>query len=170
MISKGKISEDAVSPVVGVMLVVVITVVIAAVISGSATGIIGDDAGKTPMVMLDVGNVKVGPSMMGGDSLLSLEFSHRGGDSLNMDDIEISLMGNMQHIRSYFPGGNGDVTVNGKDILDYPGTVAEAGDSIKVIFSSSSWNALIMSGETVTWTIYDKHSEGILASGELVVP
>lgn len=157
--------ENAVSPVIGVMLMVVITVVIAAVISVFATGIIGDDSGRTPMVMLDVGEIGVSTTWSG-SRLSSIEFIHRGGDSLSMDDIEISLMGNVQHILSYFPGVNGRVTVNG---VDSSGTIAEAGDCIKVIIISNV-NANIMSGETVTWTIYDKRTEGILASGDFVVP
>lgn len=165
MIPKEKTADDAVSPVIGVMLMVVITVIIAAVISVFATGIIGDDSGRTPMVMLDVGEIKVSSSWSG-NCLSSIEFIHRGGDSLSMDDIEITVMGNMQHILSYFPGENGRVTVNG---VDSSGTIAEAGDSIKVIFNSYA-NANILSGETVTWTVYDKRTEGILASGDFVVP
>lgn len=168
MILKENTADDAVSPVVGVMLMVVITVVIAAVITVFATGIVGDESGTTSMVMLDVGDVKVSD-----DGLLkSIEFIHRGGDSLSMGDIGISLMGNLQHIRSYFPeGNNGRVTVNGVDVSNNPSTIAEAGDSIKVIFiGGHGSNAAIYSGETVTWTVYDKRTEGILASGDFVVP
>ena len=164
MIEKEKNLDDAVSPVIGVMLMVVITVVIAAVITVFATGIVGDDSGRTPMVMLDVGDVKVS-----GGLLKSIEFIHRGGDSLGMDYIEISVVGNMQHILSYLPGVNGWVTVNGVDISDNPGTIAEAGDSIKASLNYGS-NAIIYSGETATWTVYDKRTEGILASGDFVVP
>lgn len=162
MIPKGQNADDAVSPVIGVMLMVVITVVVAAVIAVFATGIMGDDSSRTPMVMLDVGDIT-----SSGELLHSIEFIHRGGDSLSMYDIEISLMGNLQHILNYFPGKYGKVLVNG---VDSPGTIAEAGDSIKVMIQSGFDNAKMYSGETVTWTIYDKRTEGILASGDFVVP
>ena len=51
MISKK--SDDAVSPVLGVMLMVVITVVIAAVITTFATGVVGDTK-AAPVAVLDV--------------------------------------------------------------------------------------------------------------------
>ena len=177
MIPKEKTADDAVSPVIGVMLMVVITVIIAAVISVFATGIMGDDSGRTSMVMLDVGEIKV-KEEYGIGLLESVEFIHRGGDSLSMHDIEITAMGNLQHILSYFPGDNepeedkptnGIVTVNGAE--SNPSTIAEAGDSIKIRFIGGvGSNAAIYSGETVTWTVYDKRTEGILASGDFVVP
>ena len=51
-----KRSDDAVSPVIGIMLMLVVTVVIAAVITGFATGF-ATETRATPVVMMDVGNV-----------------------------------------------------------------------------------------------------------------
>lgn len=45
--------EDAISPVVGVMLMLVVTIIIAAVVSGFAGGLIGD-AKKAPSLTMDV--------------------------------------------------------------------------------------------------------------------
>ena len=47
-------SEDAVSPVVGVMLMLVVTIIIAAVVSGFAGGLVGGTSQKAPMLTLDV--------------------------------------------------------------------------------------------------------------------
>jgi FlaG/FlaF family flagellin (archaellin) len=48
-----KRNEDAVSPVVGVMLMLVVTIIIAAVVSGFAGGIMGSNNQKTPMLSMD---------------------------------------------------------------------------------------------------------------------
>ena len=48
-----KRKEDAVSPVVGVMLMLVVTIIIAAVVSGFAGGIMGSNNQKTPMLSMD---------------------------------------------------------------------------------------------------------------------
>ena len=48
-----KNGDDAVSPVVGVMLMLVVTIIIAAVVSGFAGGLIGD-AKKAPSLTMDV--------------------------------------------------------------------------------------------------------------------
>lgn len=45
--------EDGVSPVVGVMLMLVVTIIIAAVVSGFAGGIMGSNNQKTPMLSMD---------------------------------------------------------------------------------------------------------------------
>ena len=46
--------EDGVSPVVGVMLMLVVTIIIAAVVSGFAGGLMGSNNQKTPMLSMDV--------------------------------------------------------------------------------------------------------------------
>ena len=47
-------NDTAVSPVVGVMLMLVVTIIIAAVISGFAGGLVGDDTQKAPKLTMDV--------------------------------------------------------------------------------------------------------------------
>ncbi|WP_421909986.1 type IV pilin [Methanolacinia petrolearia] len=47
-------SEAAVSPVVGVMLMLVVTIIIAAVVSGFAGGLVGGTDQKAPLLTLDV--------------------------------------------------------------------------------------------------------------------
>jgi FlaG/FlaF family flagellin (archaellin) len=50
----GKNSDDAVSPVVGVMLMLVVTIIIAAVVSGFSGGLIGGNNQKAPTLTMDV--------------------------------------------------------------------------------------------------------------------
>ena len=47
-------SDDAVSPVIGVMLILVVTVIIAAVVAAFATGMVGENSGPAPSAKKDV--------------------------------------------------------------------------------------------------------------------
>jgi FlaG/FlaF family flagellin (archaellin) len=52
--------EDAVSPVVGVMLMLVVTIIIAAVVSGFAGSLVGTNAQKAPTIAMDVKILNMG--------------------------------------------------------------------------------------------------------------
>ncbi len=56
----GRDGEEAVSPVVGVMLMLVVTIIIAAVVSGFAGGLIGGGTPAAPTVSMDVKIVNTG--------------------------------------------------------------------------------------------------------------
>lgn len=159
-----KNQDDAISPVVGVMLMIVVTVVIAAVITVFATGVVGDESSTTPVAMIELGKVDV--DTIGGP-LTYVEFIHKGGDVLLWENVEVSLVGDIQTITNYFPGVHGNLTMSGKSGT---GVVAEAGDYITVTVNPMAENGKYHSKETVTWTMYDKKTDGILASGEFIVP
>ena len=178
-----KKSEDAISPVVGVMLMIVVTVIIVAVVSAFGTGIIGDDTTQTPITKLefdaaDADMISGYPDGKG--TLVSVDFSHRGGDPLLFENIEFSLKGSSQLITNYFPGSYGNIVFSsitrdedddGKIDSAKTGDVASVGDIISIeITGASNWNGRYASGETVEWVLYDTRTDGILASGEFVVP
>lgn len=88
-----KKSDDAVSPVIGVMLMLVITVVIAGVIAAFGTGVVGDTE-SAPSVVLDVqilSNLEAlaheGNSLSGPD----FHIRHVSGEPLDTGDIEIRM-------------------------------------------------------------------------------
>ena len=87
-----KKSDDAISPVIGVMLMLVITVVIAAVITTFATGIVTDTE-PAPTAVLDVkikSNVQVlQDEVHGGLTGPDFWITHVSGDSIDTRDIEI---------------------------------------------------------------------------------
>jgi len=90
MISKNK-NEDAVSPVIGVMLMLVVTVVIAAVVVGFSTGLAGS-TGTTPTAMFEVSNIEVSSNSGDYQPLLAhVNFRHKGGDVIPLEDILIQL-------------------------------------------------------------------------------
>lgn len=78
---EAKERESAVSPVVGVMLMLVVTIIIAATVSAFAGGLVGS-ADKTPQAAFDVKIVKggAGPSM---------SIAHLGGDAIDTARMKI---------------------------------------------------------------------------------
>ncbi|MBQ4134981.1 MAG: type IV pilin N-terminal domain-containing protein [Methanocorpusculum sp.] len=89
-----KKSDDAVSPVIGVMLMLVITIVIAAVITMFATGLVTDTE-PAPVAVLDVEILSavdvLGDAMY--DSFAGPDFriTHISGDPIDTANIEIRL-------------------------------------------------------------------------------
>lgn len=75
--------DDAVSPVIGVMLMLTITIIIAAVLMAFAGGM-ADTKPATPSVDLSAAFVK------NGSDEIVLCVSHNGGDALNPDDIKVT--------------------------------------------------------------------------------
>lgn len=81
--------ESAVSPVVGVLLMLVVTIIIAAVVSGFAGGLAGSQD-KAPQASIAV---KTGWSMNNDGSTdresYDISFAHMGGDPINTKDCQI---------------------------------------------------------------------------------
>jgi archaeal type IV pilus assembly protein PilA len=67
--------EEAVSPVVGVMLMLVVTIIIAAVVSGFAGGLIGGNNQKVPTLAMDVKIANTGSALTSGFSASVLSIS-----------------------------------------------------------------------------------------------
>ena len=74
--------DDAVSPVIGVMLMLSITIIIAAVLMAFAGGM-ADTKPSTPSVDLSAEFVENGSDIV-------LRLSHNGGDALNPKDIRVT--------------------------------------------------------------------------------
>ena len=81
--------DDAVSPVIGVMLMLVVTIVIAAVVVMFSTGLTGDTK-TTPTAMFEVSGMDTfsGPY---GEELIYLNIRHKGGDAIPLSDLKINL-------------------------------------------------------------------------------
>ena len=75
--------DDAVSPVIGVMLMLSITIILAAVLMAFAGGM-ADTKPATPSVDLSAAFVK------NSSDEIVLCVSHNGGDALNPDDIKVT--------------------------------------------------------------------------------
>ncbi|MCZ0861750.1 type IV pilin N-terminal domain-containing protein [Methanocorpusculum vombati] len=77
-------NQDAVSPVVGVMLMLVVTIIIAAVVSSFASGL-GTTSEAAPAVSL---GISISSSNVG-DSAKYVTIDHLGGETLNTKDLQI---------------------------------------------------------------------------------
>lgn len=91
MTRQNNIRDDAVSPVIGVMLMLVVTVVIAAVIAGFATGMAGDSTKTTPMALFEVEYLEVAYTGKYANTLATFGLVHKGGDAIPLKDIQITL-------------------------------------------------------------------------------
>ena len=106
--------DDAVSPVIGVMLMLSITIIIAAVLMAFAGGM-ADTKPATPSVDLSAEFVKSGEGIV-------LRLSHNGGDALNPKDIKVTA-----YVASASSSGEQLII---KDLIPADDTAWNAGESI----------------------------------------
>ncbi len=76
--------EDGVSPVIGVMLMLVVTIIIAAVVSAFATGF-ATEASSGPNAQLHFSQVVMTPHYQG------LEYEHMGGDVVDLRNLIVRI-------------------------------------------------------------------------------
>ena len=136
-----KKKEDAVSPVIGVMLMLVVTIVIAAVVAAFAGGL-GGDVEMAPTAVLDIS-----AHAKDGDGKNKLKITSLSGDALKTSDISIKVQDT-----SGKPLGTAD--------LDYSGTQFTPG-STAVVTLEMETGASLTQGTYVTVTV--------VASGKHVI-
>ena len=164
--------EEGVSPVIGIMLMLVVTIIIAAVIVAFSTGLVSDETQTAPVALIDVGDLVVD-----GVSLYSVEFVHKGGDSFSLNNTEFSFVGDKQNIANYFftptprdgVHSDGTVSIVGKAKGD---VIVSAGDVIKVTIDgvNNDEDEMYYPLEKVTWTLYDLRTDAVIADGTFIVP
>lgn len=159
-------NEDAASPVIGVMLMVVVTIVIAAVVTAFATGIAGDSTATTPMALLEADN-----PMMSNFGLNTVDIVHKGGDKIVLENVQVTLepVGGKQFGIIVVRSGqtNGQLELLGKDK-----TTISTGDRIRVNINPKSNTDVesMPSNILVKWTVSDIRTNGVIAKGEFIVP
>lgn len=165
--------DDAVSPVIGVMLLLVVTVVIAAVITGFSTGLVGDTK-STPVVMIESTNPIIGYGPYGSPALDSIDFIHKGGDEFALSDIEITIEEhggyNIGFITRFSADEMGSLRVLGKESAGVDAIVS-TGDIIRldIIYPSNSDSGSYTEGVQCSWTLSDSRTTNILAKGDFVI-
>jgi len=113
--------DEAVSPVVGILLMLVVTIIIAAVVSGFA-GSLASDQTKAPQVSLEVKGIIQNISDTNTSNWQSdypddfeaangLEFVHKGGDSFALSDVYLQLQ-----------SGSTSTTVDVSNVIDSSAT------------------------------------------------
>ena len=108
--------DDAVSPVIGVILMVAITVILAAVIASFVLGL-GEDQGPTPKASFE----------FDWDGSSTLTVTHDGGDTLEGNRLSLSSSGS-----SDTPWSAGDVT-SGTTVTS---STFSGGDTIRVVWTN----------------------------------
>ncbi|WP_135851292.1 type IV pilin [Halorussus salinus] len=140
--------EDAVSPVIGVILMVAITVILAAVIGTFVLGL-GDrvsQASPSATFTFDY-------SENGGN--ITVDVVHDGGDAVTADQVNVSVGGqnvygngklvdNSGSVNSSFPSS--DITAG--DTLTINSSTFANGDTVKVIWHASGSDKTAVIGES----------------------
>ncbi|MGB2843078.1 MAG: type IV pilin N-terminal domain-containing protein [Halobacteriota archaeon] len=128
-------NEEAVSPVIGTILMVAITVVIAAVVASFAYGIIGGvTKAPSPALVVDdarVGNYNVTVIHYGGDTIVDA-FTTDGDDWRN---LKVKYNGVDIPWANVMAGGNGDKNfASGEQLKISVTTALVSGDAITVVY------------------------------------
>ena len=146
--------EDAVSPVIGVMLMLVVTIVIAAVISGFATDLSAGTS-STPMAFFEIDYIDIPDG-----NTKSFGIKHKGGDAIPLKDIQITYVASGQGSTGFI--NTPLISVDGGD------DVVTVGDVIIVTPLPNSDKYDIKNGATVTWTMSHTKTGGVITKGEFI--
>ena len=130
--------DDAVSPVIGVILMVAITVILAAVIASFVLGL-GDQAQQTTpqaSFSFDYDSSTTGSGdfskTLGSDGELTI--THDGGDTIEAGRIDITDGTNTADMETAFGGNTGSEISAGTSVA----ADISNGDSIRVVYNSES--------------------------------
>lgn len=166
-------NESAVSPVIGVMLMIVVTVIIAAVVAAFAGGMSSDQK-KTPNAVFTVAGVSTTDG--------TVTFQQTGGDELALNEILIQLQYNGQSITlsnadsptgdqgNYLEevGGSSDGYISASDRFTL---TADTYSSSQFGYQPTGAAAAftIPVGAHVSYMIIDKNSGKSIQNGEFVL-
>jgi flagellin-like protein len=157
-------ADSAVSPVIGVLLMLVVTIIIAAVVSGFAGGLAGG-VSKSPQASVDCSVDLPGHQMV---------FEHKGGDPFALKDVKVVLAtedtkttlslsdigGNVVTMKEV---GASDNMISGGDKFVLQG--ADPGWTEGIDYGSFS----IVKNTRIKWIIVDKATDKPIASGTVVL-
>lgn len=149
--------DEAVSPVVGVMLMLVVTIIIAAIVAAFASGL-GGGMSSTPTAVFTADNIVVDEPGWAGDTMSSLNLIHKGGDTISL--AEISVVTEAYGTTKTYTAANGGLTSL------YGSNAIGPNDAIHVNTTGSGSAA----GTPISWSIIDSISGNKIASGKFVVP
>jgi len=123
------VSDDnrAVSPVIGVILMVAITVILAAVIGGFVLGL-GDSLQSAPQAQLEAGTFSPGAGNT------AVELSHNGGDPITVGDLDVKFdSGTTQDFESAADSNpSADAEFRVGDTYQFSGATLGGDDEIRV--------------------------------------
>jgi len=141
---KNLFTEDrAVSPVIGVILMVAITVILAAVIGTFVIGL-GDDLGSSaPSASFDAElNDSSGPITEGDDLVF---FTHRSGDSIDGDNIDAAISNSTFAVNATHDGRISAGTTVAAVLEDTNGDNIPEGTTVSLVFDDGDRSTTLRS-------------------------
>ncbi|MFO7968224.1 MAG: type IV pilin N-terminal domain-containing protein, partial [Archaeoglobaceae archaeon] len=162
MFRKRFADEKAVSPVIGVILMVAITVILAAVIASFVFGM-GSSAPKSaPSAQLSMSDAS--ESLDDTDEQAVLTISHQGGDSLDWGKTKLMVYNEsdelVDEIRGLNAGNKTQLSLNGTGDRFNPGEIAKL---------KEAGNYTVTSGSVLQVKVLDTESNQPILDGELQV-
>lgn len=140
-------TDDAVSEVVGVMIMLVVTILLVSIVGASASGLIGDN--KTPV---SAELVFTGCN----DDKTKLIFENVAGDAFPLKKMKLVL------------GVRGDV--QNRSVLTEPDITSDRENTVMMVgdrISISSPDFSVAEGEYLTYQFYDIDAGVLVSSGEI---
>jgi len=153
--------DDAVSPVIGVILMVAITVILAAVIATFVLGLGDSVSNNAPQAQF---SFDYGESV-GANNEQAVNVTHNGGDDLTLANIQITI-GGTDAINSAGDDYNGDeFYTDGNNGASFPSDPLTAGKTY-VIVDNTNNNDIVKDGETVRviWKNPDGGNTAVIGS------
>lgn len=103
--------DDAVSPAVGIVLLVAITVILAALVAAFTLGVAGNSTEETPSASVET---EWGQTIAGGDTHKTVDVTILGGDTVDADNVVVRLDGDVVWNDAAGTGADGLTTYDGK--------------------------------------------------------
>jgi|SRR5208337_1219375 len=161
----GRNTGDAVSPVVGVMLMLAVTVMIAAIVSTYAGGFSGG-AQKSPQssirVTTDLDNSRIYFDHNGGDPFMlnSINVVLRSGDNQTTLNSVNAGGRNVTFSEAGNTGGSSDTTIKAGDTFFIGGNAIPDGTGMQ-------FGSMVLTNNTkITWLVVDKETGNTISTGE----
>jgi flagellin-like protein len=162
--------EDAVSPVIGVILMVAITVILAAVIGTFVLGL-GSQTASAPQAQFTFGEDDDAFGA-GGDAL---NITHDGGDSIPADTLSVQVNGDALWDGSATPQAQADPDGDGNNEISTTNTAGwssgdlSAGNQLVIAESGTDTGDYIVSGNTarVIWSAPNSDTTNTIASFDI---
>lgn len=162
MFRKRFADESAVSPVIGVILMVAITVILAAVIASFVFGL-GSNAPKSaPSAQLSMSDATETLGDGPGETLVTI--SHQGGDSLDWNKTKLMVYNEsdllVDQIRGHNNGTSDALTLDGSGARFNPGEIAKL---------KELGNYNVSTGSVLTVKVLDTESNQPILDGDVQV-
>jgi len=142
------IDEDAVSPVIGVILMVAITVILAAVIGAFVLDLGGSEE-SAPQASWEYDYQDNDDGW--GDPNDAITVHHRGGDEISRDTVTFAVEGTAvtdTNDYQFDTAPNPQITAGDQIVISGDNTALQSGDSIQVTWDSSSGDSSSVIAET----------------------